>query len=537
VIVGAPIVTMDPRSPRAEAVALRGGDIVFVGSRADVERRVGPDTERLELAGGMVLPGFQDAHAHPVMSGVEVNQCDLAPAGDREQLFALLADCAARQDGEWLLGTGWALPLFPGANPRAEWLEEIAPGRPALLVAADGHSAWASRRALEIAGIDATTADPPRGRIERDPVTGQVTGTLREAAVALVGEHVPPVSLEERLAGHQLAQRLFLEHGVVAANDANVYPEHLEAYRAADAVGELALRVVVSLHTDPARGPEQVDDLIALRDASPSDRLLVTSAKLFVDGVVEARTALMLDPYDDRPGDVGSPEWEPERLHAVARRLVDEGFDLHFHAIGDGAVRQALDAVEYAEAGRQDRRSPRHHVAHLQVIHPDDIPRFAALDVGANFQALWAHADTYIVDLTWPGLGPQRSQWMYPIGSVHRAGGRLVFGSDWSVSSLDPLEAIEVALTRLGPDGEGDEPLLPDEAIDLQTALEAYTIGAAWANRLDDDSGSIEVGKRADLVLLSDDLFALPPERISDVRVLRTIIAGEDVYVAPRSAE
>ena len=217
----------------------------------------------------------------------------------------------------------------------------------------------------------------------------------------------------------------------------------------------------------------------------------------------------------------------------MARRLVDEGFDLHLHAIGDGGVRQALDAIEYAETGRQRGRSPRHHIAHLQLIHPDDVPRFAALDVGANFQPLWAHSDTYIVDLALPGLGAERAGWLYPIGSVQRAGGRLVFGSDWSVSSLDPLQAIEVALTRFGPDGEGDGPLLPKEAIDLQAALEAYTLGAAWANRLDHDSGSIEVGKRADLVILSEDLFELPPERISEASVVRTIIDGEDVYVAP----
>ncbi|MDX1643470.1 MAG: amidohydrolase [Thermoanaerobaculia bacterium] len=534
--VGAPVYTVDAALPWAEAVAVANGRIVYVGEEGAARRLVGETTEIVELAGGMVLPAFQDAHIHPVMSGVEIGRCDLSVASDRAALFDTIRACAERQSGEWLIGFGWELPIFPDANPRAEWLDEIVPGRPVYLASADGHSAWVSSPALELAGIDRETPDPPRGRIERDPVTGEPSGTLREAAADLVEELVPPAPLEERLQGLLLAQERLLTAGVSAVQDASTRREYLEAYRRAEATGRLDLRVVAALWVDPERGVEQVDDLAALRDEFSSPAVRPTAAKLFLDGVIEARTALMLEPYSDRPGYHGVPEWDRQQLLPVVARLVEEGFDLHFHAIGDGAVRLALDAVEatrgiaeVAPGSAAAQRRPRHHVAHLEVIHPDDLSRFAVLEVGADFQPLWAQADTYIVDLTWPALGPERSRWLYPIGSVHRAGGRLVFGSDWSVSSLDPLDGIEVALTRRSVDGS-TEALLPGEAIDLATALEAYTLGAAWANGLDGDSGSLEVGKRADLVVLDQNLFELPSERLAEAEVVRTVIAGADVY-------
>jgi predicted amidohydrolase YtcJ len=532
IFLGAAVYTVDVDRPWAEALAVRDGEILFVGDEEGARGLVGPSTEIVELDGGMILPGFQDAHIHPVMSGVEINQCDLSTAADRDGLFAVIRDCAARQEGEWLLGSGWALPIFPDANPRAEWLEELAPGRPAYLVAADGHSAWVSRAALERAGIDAATADPPRGRIERDPGSGEPTGTLRESATDLVGAHIPDASIEERLRGLERAQESLLAAGVVAVQDALARPEYLEAYRESERRGELELRVVAALATDPARGTEQVDALETTRRNLESERLHPTVAKLFLDGVIEAHTALLLEPYSDRPGDRGLPEWEPERLAAVASGLVEAGFALHFHAIGDGAVRLALDTIEAAESspGAPGGRPP-HQIAHLELIHPDDVPRFAGLGVGAVFQPLWAQADSYIIELTWPVIGAERAAWLYPIGGVERAGGRLAFGSDWSVSSLEPLDGIEVAVTRRAVDDTG-EALLPGEAVHLSAAIEAYTLGAAWANGLDADSGSLETGKRADLVVLSDNLFALEADRVADARVLRTVIAGRDVYTA-----
>ena len=534
VLRGAAVYTVDAARSSARAVAVRAGRIVYVGSEAGAGRWIGADTRVLDLAGGMVLPGFQDAHIHPVMSGVEIGQCDLSGFEDRDRLLERVRSCAAEQTGEWLIGAGWQLPLFPGGNPDRALLDAIAGDRPAYLAAADGHSAWVSSRALALAGVGAATPDPPGGRIERRP-DGEPTGTLRENAIALVAPLVPVPSLEERVAGLLHAQELLLAHGVTAVQESSAGIADLEAYQAAAGSGALRLEVVAALDTDLERGPEQAAELAALRRRFTAPGLRPTAAKIFLDGVIEARTAAMLEPYDDRPGDRGELGLPPERLDPLVAALAREGFDVHVHAIGDRAVRAALDAFERAAGGgalAYDDGRPRHQIAHLEVVHPDDVPRFRRLGVVALFQPLWAFADSYIVDLTWPALGAVRSRWIYPLGSVHRAGGALAFGSDWSVSSLDPLEGIEVAVTRRDPAGGGRAAMQPDEALDLPAAIAAYTAGAAWANRLEAETGSIEVGKAADLVVLADDLFALPPDRISETRVLLTLIDGAEVYRA-----
>lgn len=541
VLRGAAVYTVDAARSWARAVAVRGGRIVYVGSEAGAAAWIGPATEVLDLPGRMVLPGFQDAHAHPVVSGVEIGQCDLLGLGDRDAVLAKVAECAAEQEGEWLLGAGWPLPVFPGAGPDRALLDEIAPGRPAYLAAADGHSAWVSSRALELAGIDAATPDPPGGRIERR-ADGEPSGTLRENATDLVGRLVPPPSLEERVEGLLRAQELFLAHGITAVQEASASLAELEAYQAAAERGRLELRVVAALDVDLDRGAEspaaQAAELAALARRFAGPHLSPTAAKIFLDGVIEARTAAMLEPYldsedRDRPGDRGELTLPPERLDPLVAALAAEGFDVHVHAIGDRAVRAALDAIERAGAGdEKSRPRPRHQLAHIEVIDPADVPRFRRLGVIANFQPLWAFPDPYIRDLTWPALGPERSRSIYPIGSVHRAGGPIAFGSDWSVSSLNPLEGIEVAVTRRNPDDPAGAVMQPEERLDLPTALAAYTAGAAWANRLEAETGSIEVGKAADLVVLSDDLFAIPAEEISETQVLLTLIGGEAVYRA-----
>jgi predicted amidohydrolase YtcJ len=271
--------------------------------------------------------------------------------------------------------------------------------------------------------------------------------------------------------------------------------------------------------------------LVALRAEYAGPRLRPTAAKIFADGVIEARTAAMLEPYLDRPGDRGEPNLAPAALDALVAALVRERFSVHIHAIGDRAVRMSLDALEKAGA-RRGAGGPRHQIAHLEVIDPSDLPRFRTLGVIANFQPLWAYADPYITELTLPALGPERARWSYPIGSAARAGAPLAFGSDWSVSSPDPLAGIQVAMTREWINGRPG-PFLPEQEIPLDVALAAYTIGAAFANGLDAETGSIEVGKLADLAVVSRDLFDLPPGQISSARVELTLVEGEPVFRAP----
>jgi predicted amidohydrolase YtcJ len=542
VLAGGSVYTVDAARSWAEAVAIRGGRIVFVGTDAGAGHWIGPKTRVVKLAGRMVIPSFQDAHVHPISSGIEMGQCDLHDIDTADAILAKIHSCAQESAGKpWLLGGGWTFTAFAGGAPTKEALDAIVGDKPALLDNADEHSAWANSKALQLAGITASTPDPERGRIERDPRTKVPTGTLRESASDLIKHLLPRPSPEERLAGLGRALQLFNRLGITSVQEADAGEgaagvggrESLETYREAEKQGRLTVRVVAALLAEPSRGPEQVDDLVKLRAEFTSPRVRPIAAKIFADGVIEPRTAAMLEPYLDRPGWRGEPNFPAERLNPLVARLVEAAFNVHVHAVGDRAVRMTLDALEAARP-RQGDRALRHQIAHLEVIDPGDIPRFRFLGVIANFQPLWAYADDYIVDLTWPSLGPERSRWLYPIGSIARSGAVLAFGSDWSVSSANPLEAIEIALTRQGLTDPKRPPLVAEEAIDLPTALAAYTIGSAYALGQEVETGSIEVGKAADIVVLSENLFSIPAARIHEQKVLLTLLAGEPVY---RSSE
>ncbi len=540
-LTGGVVYTLDAARTWAQAVAVRAGRIVYVGSDAGIAPWIGPKTRVVALGGRMLLPGFQDAHVHPVSGGLELTLCDLNDLATRAAVVEKVRACAAEQPGEWLVGGGWALPIFPGGNPDRALLDELSPKRPAHLAAADGHSSWVNSRALALAKIDARTPDPPNGRIERDSRSGEPTGTLRESAVDLVARLLPPPTPAELEAGLRRALDRLNRLGITAAQEASADRAGLEAYRATERRGELTLRVVAALGTAKIAEelpPEARSDpaaitarLVTLRGEFASPRLRPTAAKIFADGVIEARTAAMLEPYLDRPGWRGEPNLSPEALDALVAELVRKGFSVHIHAIGDRAVRMSLDALEAAGA-RRGAGGPRHQLAHIEVIQPVDMARFRTLGVIANFQPLWAYADPYITDLTLPAFAPATVRRIYPIGSAERAGASLAFGSDWSVTSPNPLAGIQVAVTRQGLDGK-PEPFLPDEAIRLDTALAAYTIGSAQALGLEAETGSIEVGKLADLVVLSHDLFALPPGGIASAKVLLTLLEGEPVFRDP----
>jgi predicted amidohydrolase YtcJ len=515
------------------AVAVAGGRIVFVGADREALRYRGPATRVVDAGGRMVLPAFQDSHIHLVTGGVELGLCDLNGLGTKEAVLAKIrAYALAHPDSPWITGGGWDLPLFPQANPRREDLDAVVPGRPVVLASADGHSAWVNSKALSLAGITRATPDPEGGRIERDPESGEPSGTLRESAAGLVEGLVPELGAEDYRQGLRAGLALANRYGIASIIEADAGPEPLDAYAALDRSGELTVRVLASLHVDARRGPSEAARLDALRRRYVGARLKAAAAKIFADGVMEPHTAALLEPYVDRPGDRGRPLLEPEAFDALARALDRAGFQIHVHAIGDRAVRMSLDA--FAAAGRANGfRDMRHHIAHLELIDPADIPRFRRLGVAANFQALWAYADPYITDLTLPILGPARSRWLYPIASVARTGAVIAGGSDWSVSSMNPLEAIEVALTRRGPEAPPGEPWIPEETVDLATMLRAYTVNGAWLSRDERSRGTLEPGKAADLIVLDRDLFAIPPTEISRARVLLTLVDGREVYRDP----
>jgi len=533
ILTNATVATMSVSEPRAEALAVTGGKIVFVGDSRKALSRRGGSTRVVDLGGRMVLPAFQDSHIHLVMGGVELLACNIAELATKEAVFARIREyAAAHPDLPWITGGGWALPLFPQANPRKEDLDALVPDRPAVLDSADGHSCWVNSRALALAGVTRDTPDPAGGRIERDPRTGEPTGTLRESAAGLVESHVPALGPVEYINGLKAGLAMANRFGIASIIEARADGDILEAYAALDRAGELSVRVLASLQVDTGRGVSEARRLAPLRRRYAGTRLKATTAKIFADGVIEPHTAALLEPYVDLPGDRGTPLLEPEAFDALARALDQAGFQIHVHAIGDRAVRMSLDAFE--AAGRANGfRDMRHHIAHLELIDPADIPRFRRLGAAANFQALWAYPDTYITDLTLPILGPARSRWLYPIGSVAATGAVIAGGSDWSVSSMNPLEAIQVAVTRRDPAAAPGEAWIPEEKVDLATMLRAYTVNGAWLCHEEKVRGALETGKAADLIVLDRDLFAIPASEIGRARVLLTLLDGREVFRDP----
>jgi predicted amidohydrolase YtcJ len=532
VFTGGSVFTASPSRTVAEAIAVRDGRIVWVGRAADASEHVVANTRVLELEGRTVVPGFQDAHCHPAEGGVELARCTLNDAHSREACLETITRYAAENpDLEWVVGSGWSIDSFEHGTPSRADLDAVLPDRPAFFDNRDGHGAWVNSCALELAGITRETPDPSGGRIERD-AEGEPQGTLHEHAMELVRELLPPATAEEWEAGVLRAQALFHALGITAWQDARIDdPRHLAAYRTVAERGDLTMRVEGNLLWERGRGEEQLEELLAMRAEASVGRLRIRGAKIFVDGVLENFTGALLEPYVGTDN-YGISMFERDELEHAVVLLDSHGFQVHMHTIGDRAVRDALDALE-AAVRANGPRDTRAHLTHLQLVHPDDLRRFAELGVVANVSPLWACHSGYVDELTVPFIGPERSARMYPFGSLHRAGARLGFGSDWAVSTFDPLPQLEVAVTRVSPETRDLEPLLPEEALDLPTALRTFTAGSAHVNFLDAETGTLEPGKLADLVVLDRDVLDPGAGPIGDARVLLTLVEGEAVYADP----
>ncbi|MGH3094764.1 MAG: amidohydrolase [Streptosporangiales bacterium] len=542
VFVNGPVHTGDATRRRAGAVAVRDGRIVAVGTGDEVLALRGPGTEVVDLTGRLLVPGFQDAHVHAGVGGLELLRCNLAGLASREEYAAVVARYAAdHPEADWITGGGWTMEAFPGGVPDRELLDGVVPDRPAFLPNRDHHSAWVNTKAMELAGIDAGTPDPTGGRIERD-ADGRPSGALHESAMELVGALVPEPTAAELRAGLLAGQAHLHSFGITGWQDAivgesMVGPDFFDTYVDLAASGDLTGRVVGAQWWRQGRGEEQLDRLIERRARALVGRFRADSVKIMQDGVAETFTAAMLDPYLDvhgcSTGNRGMSFVDPVALRGYVTRLDAEGFQVHVHALGDRAIRETFDAIELARAtnGSNDLR---HHLAHIQVIHPDDLPRFRTLGVVANFQPLWACNEPQMTELTVPFLGPERVAQQYPIATIEGLGGQLAFGSDWPVSSPNVMRETHVAVNRTMPGGTGiaAEPLLPGERLPLSAALHAFTMGSAYVNHLDMVTGSIEVGKYADLAVLDRDPFAAPPEEIWQTQVQQTFVEGIQVYNA-----
>lgn len=541
VIRDAAVYTLNPEQPFAEAVAIRDGRIIFVGALTEAEPLIGADTRVISQPGGMVLPGFQDAHVHPYTSGIDQYDCnmDLQPIAP-ETYVAKAKQCyETMTDRKWIKGGGWIMTAF-GANPipNKALLDAVIPDKPAIFYSSDGHTAWTNSLALQAAGITAETPDPVNGRIDRDPVTGEPVGSLQESAMHLVGDLVPPPPEKQRNDAMRYALDYLHSLGITAMQEAyvSVDPEDplqaLETYQAFADRDELKMHTGVSLLWDSDKGLEQIHDILAAREKYNGRGLRVNTVKMFLDGVVEPSTAVLIDDYTDQPGFKGELQIPADLLNEAVRQLDADGFQVHIHVIGDGAVRAALDAFEYTQY-LNGKSNGRHTVAHVQFISPQDIARFAELDVTAIFSALWAGGeDEFLTELTLPRVGPERYRWTYPMQSLIEAKGRVAFGSDWNVSSPDPLLAIEAAVTRGNVFDPGIPVFLPQERISLEDAIKAATLNSAYVNHLDGRTGSIEVNKLGDLVVLDRNLFEIDPAEISDASVMTTLFGGKVIFQA-----
>lgn len=519
VITNGTIRSMDPDLPQPDWVEIQDGKVRAVGTGTPPEGAI------LDLAGRTLLPGFHDAHVHPSLGGLALIRCDLHNLNTVEDFVTEVGRYAAdNPDAPWILGGGWSMEDVPGGVARAEWLDAVVPDRPVYLGSSEGHASWANSRALELAGIDANTVDPTDGRIERD-TDGSPNGTLQEGAAYLVARVLPPTTQTEAAAGILAAQSLLLSLGITTFQDAWVEKATHEAYLSLDRSGKLTAKATGSLWWDRDRGLEQLPELID-RFGEVGSRYRPGSIKFMVDGVCENGTASMVHPYVGTHDDCGLVFIPRDTLLEAVPLAMAAGIQPHFHAIGDRAIRDALDAV--AAGDPADAKKVRPQIAHVQVMDPADIERFAQLHVAANAQMLWACNDDTMLDLTAPRLGEDRNRWQFPFRSLIDAGAHFACGSDWSVSTADPFPQIEVAVTRLMPGM--DLPFQPEQAITVEEALRGFTVGSAWINHEEANSGSITPGKAADLVVLNQD--PLSAKDLPATRVELTLVGGEVVFEA-----
>lgn len=525
VLRGGIVLVGDAEGSRASGLAVHDGRIVAVD--ADALSLAQDAREVVDLEGGALLPGFGDGHVHPLWGGVELAGPQVRDARTVAEVCAAVRRWADEHpDAAWVDGGPYDPSLAPRGLFDATWLDAAVADRPVVLQSTDHHCAWVNTVALRLAGIDQQTPDPPAATIARRP-DGTPMGTLVEwTAMDLVLRHAPRPSAADKVAGLAASTRMLAAAGITWVQEAALRPRDVAAYLAAADQGVLSVRADIALRAEPGDWPQQRAAFAEARSsAARSAGVSARTVKFFADGVVEAGTAAMLAPYDDAPHSCGLPVWGGEELAAAAAAFDADGFRLHIHAIGDAGVRTALDAVEHVRQvnGPGPRRPV---VAHLQVVDPADLGRFAELGVVANVEPLWAQLDPLQVDLTIPRIGAARATLQYPFASIVASGAVLSMGSDWPVSSHRPLEGLTVALTRQTTDAHPAGGWLPHERLGPATALSAYTAGPAYQSFEERDRGSLAPGKRADLVWLSADPLATEPAGWAGLAVRGTWLGG-----------
>jgi predicted amidohydrolase YtcJ len=534
VVVNADIRTMDPLFPRVEALAITGERVSALGDSEVIAAMAGAKTEIIDAGGRLVLPGFQDTHLHLQDSGtMSALNVKLDDARTIPELQKRIADFAsANPQRAWIKGGGWYAGIFGEHNLDRHTLDSILPDRPAFFFDSNYHSAIINSKACEMLGLDETVADPPNGHFVRD-AAGRPTGMLYEDAIDWAREKMPVTSDEDYAKGVRWGQRHCNEHGITGVLDASVNERHMRVYGALEAAGELTVRICATARVDPSETADAALSRVeALRRAHSSPMLRVHSAKFFLDGIFENRTAAMLADYSDAVGGNAPVMFGENHLRELFIRFDAARFQIHAHVIGDKAARAGLDALQAAREVNGAWPSL-HQLAHLQSIDPADIPRFRELGVVANIQPLWARNEPSVTDVAMPMVGQERTRWLYAFKSLIEAGAPFTLSSDWGVSTLNPFKIMETAITRQPPGKENSHPaFLPEERMDLASCVRGYTVNAAAAAWRSEDTGSLSVGKFGDLIMLDRDIFAIDAYDIGDTQVLLTLLGGRAVHRA-----
>jgi len=529
------VYTVDKKRSWAQAIAISDDKIIFVGSNADVEPFIDFATYVIDLEGKMVLPGFVDAHAHPSQAMYLIGNINLHSLDSLELYQKTIADFVeSHPNKEAFRGGGWTDGLFTQLGPSKEMLDAILPDRPISLVSYDGHSLWVNSVTLARAGITKDTPNPEGGLIERYPETGEPNGTLRETAFKLVEDVIPDYSLEERKNALIAYQDMAAQAGITLVHDAMLDTQSIAAFKELEAEGFLKIRFRGAITMEPDQGAEgQVQTVLQERTKNTGTNFQTNAAKIFVDGVIEGGTAYLLEPYEHKPEFCGEPIWGPEALNSICAVLDKEHIQIHVHVIGDAAARITLDAIEYAQESN-GKRDARHLITHLQLVTPEDILRFNQLDVIGVPQPFWFKVDEYYWNLALPYLGKERADIQYPMQSFIDAGVIMASASDFPVTiPFDPVIAIQMGIMRSEPGEISEEILWPEERAGLEDLIVSFTTNGAYANFFEDETGSIEVGKRADLVVLDQNLFEIQPAEIANTKVLLTLVDGKQVFRDP----
>jgi predicted amidohydrolase YtcJ len=531
VLIHAKIYTVNPKVPWAQAMAVREGKIIAVGSDKAISAYQGPSTKIIDAKEHMVLPGFMDAHVHLMAGAAALEQIALNDAKTIDDFQKMIKEyAAAHPDKKWIQGMGWYYSVF-GKNgvPDKKFIDEVVPDRPVYLAAYDGHSSLANNKALQIARITRNTPDPPNGIIMRNPATGEPTGFMKEAAGSLVAKHFPPPTREEERNRLTNAIHYASSLGLTRVISAGADAERVELFDEIRQKGELTTRLYMARFVTPPISPDVIRVLEENRKKYSDDWIDLAPVKFLLDGVIEAHTAAMLDPYTNDSGNRGQLYFDADKYKQAVMQLDRLGFQIFTHAIGDRAIRLALDAYEAANKanGRTDARDK---IEHIEDPSADDIPRFAKLGVIASMQPLHTTPNDNSL-IVWAGnVGSERAQRAWPWRDILSGGAVLSFGSDWSVVSLNPWPAVQMLLTRETPEGTPAGGWIPKERLTLDEAIRGYTMGVAFAARREKTEGSIEAGKLADVILISQDVFAIPANQIGKTKVLMTMVGGKAVY-------